>query len=116
MNYRHTHVSVNDGSPAMLVENRGMRLLLTNEDGYEWEDHAYNWEPIEQPIVSGQKPLMVISLLRHRKTGNWYAANLGWVTDQSLASLVSDEVHELVLKAVPFPDELELVRFVELPL
>lgn len=74
------------------------------------------WYNQSDPEVSDQKPLMVISLMRHRETGNWYSANLGWVSDQSLASLVSEEVHELVLKAVPFPEKLELVKFVELPL
>lgn len=66
--------------------------------------------------VSDQKPLMVISLMRHRETGNWYNVNLGWVSDPLVASLVSEEVHALVLKAVPFPERLELVKFVELPL
>lgn len=46
--YKHTHESIRDGSPAMLVTtfNDGDLLLLTNEDGYEWRDPAWRWAPV----------------------------------------------------------------------
>lgn len=64
--------------------------------------------------VSDQKPL-TINLLRHRVTGRWFNANLEWVDDITLASVISDEVYGLVLNASPVPDRYELVKFVQLP-
>lgn len=46
MNYRHTHVSIHDQSPAMLVYEAAGTVRLVNEDGFEWEDPANQWEPI----------------------------------------------------------------------
>ncbi len=46
--YEHTHESVNDGSPAMLVAvlNNG-DYLLENEDGFKWRDPASKWAEIK---------------------------------------------------------------------
>lgn len=53
MNYRHTHVSYFDGSPAMEIPQTfdPYSILLENEDGYVWIDPAGRWIPIgqEQP-------------------------------------------------------------------
>ena len=42
--YKHTHASKRDGSPAMLVSKDPFRLV--NEDGYEWTDDPDAWEEI----------------------------------------------------------------------
>jgi hypothetical protein len=49
MQYRHTHYSVRDGSPAMLVAvvTNG-DIILTNEDGYEWSDDPTLWRSENQ--------------------------------------------------------------------
>ena len=47
MMYRHTHVSVNDGSPAMFVSQTEDTITLVNEDGFEWTDPRDQWEHIE---------------------------------------------------------------------
>lgn len=45
-NYRHTHESVHDYSPAMVVSQTDTHITLVNEDGFEWTDHRDDWEPI----------------------------------------------------------------------
>lgn len=46
MQYRHTHYSVRDGSPAMLVDyTREHNLVLENEDGYRWVGTTNEWLP-----------------------------------------------------------------------
>ena len=44
--YKDTHVSANDGSPAMLVRQDHTTITLVNEDGYEWTDPIWQWRPI----------------------------------------------------------------------
>lgn len=46
LNYKHTHVSVEDGSPAMVIAERGDRITLVNEDGYWWTDPADKWRAL----------------------------------------------------------------------
>lgn len=43
--YRHTHVSTEDGSPAMLVD--AATFTLMNEDGFQWADDSEYWEEID---------------------------------------------------------------------
>jgi hypothetical protein len=51
MQYRHTHYSRNDGSPAMLVATLSAHeLILENEDGYRWIGHPSNWLPYEDEV------------------------------------------------------------------
>jgi hypothetical protein len=48
MQYRHTHNSVIDGSPAMLIDvDPNGDIVLTNEDGYEWSDDPTLWRAEE---------------------------------------------------------------------
>lgn len=42
--YKHTHVSTEDGSPAMLIHTG--QFVLMNEDGYTWRDDPKYWEEI----------------------------------------------------------------------
>jgi hypothetical protein len=42
--YRHTHVSKEDGSPAMLVS--ASRFVLMNESGDKWFDDPEYWEEL----------------------------------------------------------------------
>ncbi len=51
MNYSPTHVSRNDGSPAMMVSETETRITLANEEGYRWIDDKSDWLVIgtEQP-------------------------------------------------------------------
>lgn len=42
--YRHTHESTEDGSPAMLVDPG--RFILMNENGDQWYDDPEYWEEI----------------------------------------------------------------------
>lgn len=51
--YKHTHASVRDGSPAMLVSQTGDSITLVNEDGFEWTDPLTNWRPINEPEEDG---------------------------------------------------------------
>lgn len=44
--YRHTHRSVNDGSPAMRLAKAVGKIWLMNEDGYTWVANASEWEEI----------------------------------------------------------------------
>lgn len=45
--YIATHVSVGDGSDAMQVgEILGDLIVLINEDGFAWSDHANQWKEI----------------------------------------------------------------------
>jgi len=46
MPYQATHVSVHDGSDAMLVSQGGATITLVNEDGYAWTDPRDQWCPI----------------------------------------------------------------------
>jgi hypothetical protein len=46
VNYQHTHESVRDKSPAMLVRQDEATITLVNEDGFEWTDPAGQWRPI----------------------------------------------------------------------
>lgn len=46
MNYNHTHASVYDGSPAMVVSTTDTTITLVNEDGFEWTDPIDQWKPI----------------------------------------------------------------------
>lgn len=48
MKYRHTHVSVHDGSPAMSLGLVPGGLHLMNEDGFTWVSGPDQWEPIPQ--------------------------------------------------------------------
>lgn len=64
--------------------------------------------------VSDQKPL-TINLLRHKATRRWLSTNFGWVDDIALASVVTDEVYELVHKNTPGYEQYEVVRFTQLP-
>lgn len=43
--YHHTHVSVHDGSPAMMIW--GVPFTLMNEDGYTWQPEPEDWELIQ---------------------------------------------------------------------
>lgn len=63
--------------------------------------------------VSDQK-LLTINLLRDPTRG-WYSANLGWVSDITLASVVSDRVVELLKEVSPNPEHWQVVSFVERP-
>lgn len=47
--YYHSHVSVNDGSPAMVLAHNHTTIWLQNEDGYCWSDPIEQWERIENP-------------------------------------------------------------------
>lgn len=44
--YDHTHESVRDGSPAMIVSQTAETITLVNEDGFQWTDPLENWRPI----------------------------------------------------------------------
>ena len=46
MKYRHTHASVLDDSPAMIVGLCFPRITLRNEDGLVWVDRPDQWRPI----------------------------------------------------------------------
>jgi hypothetical protein len=41
--YKHTHVSVHDGSPAMMLSQTKFELTLVNEDGYTWVSAPHQW-------------------------------------------------------------------------
>lgn len=45
-NYKHTHESVEDGSPAMLVRQDDTTITLINEDGTTWTDPLSQWRAI----------------------------------------------------------------------
>lgn len=49
--YRHTHESALDGSPAMLVAQDAQTITLVNEDGYAWTDPLSQWRPIQTPTA-----------------------------------------------------------------
>lgn len=46
MRYEHTHESVDDGSPAMLVSQTTVTITLVNEEGHQWTDPLAEWRPI----------------------------------------------------------------------
>lgn len=46
MKYSHTHLSVQDGSPAMFVSEGHGTITLVNEDGFFWTDPTDHWVPI----------------------------------------------------------------------
>lgn len=46
--YQHTHVSVEDGSPAMVIRQSDGTITLMNEDGHVWTDPAVDWETISK--------------------------------------------------------------------
>lgn len=46
-NYRHTHVSRGDGSPAMAIS--ADPFVLINEDGHAWLADPKDWEVIRPP-------------------------------------------------------------------
>lgn len=48
--YYHSHVSVNDDSPAMVLAHNHTTIWLQNEDGHVWSDPIDQWERIENPI------------------------------------------------------------------
>lgn len=50
MDYRHTHVSRYDGSPAMEIPQTDApySIVLVNEDGHEWIDPLGWWIPIDE--------------------------------------------------------------------
>lgn len=48
MKYKDTHISVFDGSPAMVVSQNEETITLINEDGFEWTDPLSHWAPIEK--------------------------------------------------------------------
>lgn len=45
-NYLQTHISVRDGSTAMLVSETPFTLV--NEDGFTWVDESSAWREIAQ--------------------------------------------------------------------
>jgi hypothetical protein len=45
--YIETHVSVHDGSPAMMLTQDEIHIALMNEDGYTWIDRQADWRPID---------------------------------------------------------------------
>lgn len=48
--YYHSHTSVNDGSPAMVLSYTWTEITLQNEDGHVWTDPIENWVRIENPV------------------------------------------------------------------
>lgn len=50
--YRHTHYSVGDGSPAMLLwqSHQGTIGVFMNEDGHTWSDRMDLWTT--EPVVT----------------------------------------------------------------
>lgn len=48
--YYHSHTSVNDGSPAMVLAHTWTTIWLQNEDGHVWSDPIGQWERIENPV------------------------------------------------------------------
>lgn len=79
-------------------------------DRYVSED-IFGPEPSDK--VSAPETL-TINLLRDPTRG-WYSANLGWVADVTLASVVSDNVIELLRQVTPNPERWKVVTFVEKP-
>jgi hypothetical protein len=53
MNYRPTHVSRHDGSPAMVSQHdtESPLCIVTNEDGVSWADFVNDWEPMPEAVV-----------------------------------------------------------------
>lgn len=47
--YKATHVSVEDGSPAMLVRETQHLIVLMNEDGNVWTDRRSDWQDYDDP-------------------------------------------------------------------
>lgn len=48
--YYHSHASVNDDSPAMVVSHTHETITLVNEDGFVWTDPIDQWKRIENPV------------------------------------------------------------------
>lgn len=48
--YYHSHTSVNDGSPAMVLSTTWTKITLQNEDGHVWTDPTDQWVKIENPV------------------------------------------------------------------
>lgn len=48
--YYHSHTSVGDGSPAMVLSQTWTEITLQNEDGYVWTDPIEQWVRIENPV------------------------------------------------------------------
>lgn len=48
--YYHSHTSVNDGSPAMVLSHTWTEITLQNEDGHVWTDPIEQWVRIENPV------------------------------------------------------------------
>jgi len=49
--YQPTHVSKDDGAPAMMRSTNGPLCIMVNENGDQWPDEIDDWTPIrrEQP-------------------------------------------------------------------
>lgn len=45
--YQHTHQSVRDSSPAMVVFQTKNTITLVNEDGDQWTDPLSRWDEID---------------------------------------------------------------------
>ena len=54
--YQPTHVSKDDGAPAMMRSTNGPLCIMVNENGDQWPDEIDDWTPIrrEQPEDIGQ--------------------------------------------------------------
>ena len=48
--YYHSHTSVIDGSPAMVLAHNWTTIWLQNEDGFVWSDPIDQWVRIENPV------------------------------------------------------------------
>ena len=46
--YRPTHVSTDDGAPAMMVTTNGQLCIMQNENGDQWPDLLEDWRPIPE--------------------------------------------------------------------
>lgn len=56
-----------------------------------------------------------VLLLRDRDKGLWFNANLGWVGDIDLATIVSEQVVEVLSRDISQPPKWEVVRMANVP-
>lgn len=52
--YYHSHVSVTDGSTAMVRAHNSTTIWLQNENGDVWSDPIDQWERIENPVYPAE--------------------------------------------------------------